>query len=64
METRSKEHIISLTNSFVKLNARKKAITDTHREKAYSNRTPALTKSMNMDIWVVGRSNQPFLRDF
>ena len=27
---------------------------DTHREKALSNKTPALTKSMNMDIWVVG----------
>ena len=30
----------------------------THREKAPSNKTPALTKSMNMDIWVVGTSNQ------
>ena len=31
---------------------------DTHREKAFSNKTPALTESMNMDIWVVGNSNQ------
>ena len=30
---------------------------DTHREKAPSNKTPALSESMNMDIWVVGASN-------
>ena len=35
---------------------------DTHREKAPSSKTPTLTKSMNMDIWVVGTSNQLFLR--
>ena len=27
---------------------------DTHREKASSNKIPALPKSMNLDIWVVG----------
>ena len=27
---------------------------DTHREKAPSDETPALTKSTNMSIWVVG----------
>ena len=43
----------------------KKAIKDTHREKAPSNRTPALMKSMNTaDIWIVGRSNQLFVRGF
>ena len=31
-------------------------------KKARSNKTPALTKSMDMDIWVVGPSNQPFIR--
>ena len=35
---------------------------DTHWEKAPSNKTPALTKSMNMDSWVVGTSNQLFRR--
>ena len=30
------------------------AVKDTHREKSPSNKTPALSKSMNMDIWVVG----------
>ena len=30
--------------------------------KTPSNETPALTKSMNMDIWVVGKSNQLFIR--
>ena len=28
-------------------------IKDTQREKAPSNKAPALTESMNMDIWVV-----------
>ena len=27
------------------------------------NKSPALTKSTNMDIWVVGTSNQLFTRD-
>ena len=35
---------------------------DIHREKAPSNKTPTLTKSRNMGIWVVGTSNQPFIR--
>ena len=35
---------------------------DTASEKAPSNKTPALTKSMNMDIWVLGTSNQHFIR--
>ena len=32
------------------------------REKALSNKTSALTKSTNMDVWVVGTSNQHFIR--
>ena len=39
---------ITLRNFFFK---------DTHREKALSDKTPALTKSMNRAIWVVGTSN-------
>ena len=35
---------------------------DTQMEKAPSNKTPALTKSSNMGIFVVGISNQLFLR--
>ena len=35
---------------------------DTHREKVPWNKTLALTKSMNMDIWVVGTANQLFTR--
>ena len=31
---------------------------DTHREKAPSNKTPALTKNRNMVIWVVATSKQ------
>ena len=34
----------------------------TQREKAPSNKTQALTKSMNMVIWVVDTSNQLFRR--
>ena len=37
-------------------------IKDTHREKAASNKTPVRTKNMNMDIWIVGTSNQHFRR--
>ena len=37
-------------------------IKETHREKAPSNKTPGLTKSTIMGIWVVGTSNQPFIR--
>ena len=36
---------------------------DTHREKTPSNKTPAVVKSINMDIWVVDTSNQLFLKD-
>ena len=36
-------------------------VKDTHREKAPSNKTPALTKSTNMGIWVVGTTNQLFI---
>ena len=35
---------------------------DTHEENAFSNKTPAVMKSMNMDSWVVGISNQLFVR--
>ena len=37
---------------------------DTHREKTATNKTPMLTKGMNMDIWVVGTSYQVFMRGF
>ena len=35
---------------------------DTHREKAPSNKSPALRKSTNMDVWAVGTLNQLFIR--
>ena len=35
---------------------------DTHKEKAPSNKTSALTRSINMDIWVLDTLNQLFLR--
>ena len=35
---------------------------DTHREKGLLNKNSALTKSMNIDIYLVGTSNQLFLR--
>ena len=37
-------------------------IKDAHRENASSNKTPVLTKSMNMAIWEVGTSNHLFIR--
>ena len=36
----------------------------THREKARSNKTPALRKSTNMGVWAVGTLNQLFIRGF
>ena len=36
---------------------------DTHRKKGPSNKTPALTKSRDMGIWVIGTSNQLFLNE-
>ena len=35
---------------------------DTHTENAPWNKTQALTKSMNVGIWVIGTSNQLFVR--
>ena len=35
---------------------------DTHREKAPSNKTSTMTKSTNKGIWVVGTTNQLFIR--
>ena len=35
---------------------------DSHKEKAPPNKTPALTKSTNMGNWVVGTSNQLFIK--
>ena len=48
-------HIIDTTH-------RTLSFKDTHRGKAPSNKTPAHTKSMNIDIWVVGTLNQLFIR--
>ena len=39
-----------------------RSLKDTHRENAPTNNNSVLTKSMNMDIWVVGPSNQLFIR--
>ena len=36
---------------------------DTHKEIALSNETSAFTEYTNMDIWVIGTSNQLFIRD-
>ena len=38
------------------------AVKGTHREKAPSNKTPALAKTSNMGIWVIGTLNQLFIR--
>ena len=43
---------------------KKQELKDIHRKKAPPNETTALSKSMNMDISVVGRSNQLFYTRF
>ena len=35
---------------------------ETHMEKTPSNEAPALTESTNIGIWVVGTTNQLFIR--
>ena len=37
-------------------------IKDTHREKAPSNKAPALRKSKNMSVWAIGTLHQLFIR--
>lgn len=37
---------------------------DNQREKSPSNKTPVLSRSMNMHIWVVGTPNQFFIRGY
>ena len=49
-------HIETVSNSCSRINFK-----DTNREKAPSYKTPALLESMNMDIWVVGTSNELFI---
>ena len=38
------------------------SLKDNHMDKAPSNKTPALTESTNMGIWVVGTTSQLFVR--
>ena len=37
-------------------------LNDTRRENVTSNKTTVLPKSVNMNFWVVGTSNQLFIR--
>ena len=55
-------YLSSLLISISKLMCYFYRIKDTHREKASSDKTPALTKSTNTGILVVGTSNQHFIR--
>ena len=48
-------------HNFVAVNtvsATRITIKNTYREKTPSNKTPTLSRSMNMDFWVVGTSNK------
>ena len=40
----------------------KDSIKDTQKKKSTSNKIPALTKGINVDIWVVGTSKHIFIR--
>ena len=46
----------------VEIISRSSSLKETHREKAPLDKTPTLADSMNMDICVVGTSNQLFIR--
>ena len=39
-------------------------VQDSHTENTPSNKTQALTKSTNMDIWLIGTLTQLFIRGF
>ena len=54
------QRLISKTISTYFLWFDKLTFKDIHREKASLTKTPALTKNMNMDFWIVGTSNQLF----
>ena len=54
----SKKYIFDINGDF----PRQMSFKDTHREKALSNEAATLTKSTNLDIWVVGTTNQLFIR--
>ena len=60
LKKRLKYLSIILFNFNIKTKNRLNVLKDTNREKAPSNKTPALTKSTNMNIWLVGTSNQLF----
>ena len=60
-KVRSSQAVILILNK-VKHSFSLRIVKDSHREKAPSNKTPALTKKMNMGIWVVGTSNQLSIR--
>ena len=36
---------------------------DTRRKNAFTYKTQVITKSINMEIWVIGKLNQLFLRN-
>ena len=61
IQIRSTEMNRESTKSYLKTLAFSN-VEDTHWEKAPSNKPPALAKSMNIGIWVVGASNQLFLK--
>ena len=44
------------------LQSHHESIKDTHSEKAPPNKTPELTKSTNLGIWVVDTTNQRYIR--
>ena len=54
--------LLLIFSSSLKIKFILKLVKDTHREKAPSNKTPALRKSTNMGVWAVGTLNQLFIR--
>ena len=61
MYEEKQEKIMSTVNDLLGSNL-VKVFKDTYREKASSNQTPTLSKSMNVDAWVVDSWNQLFIR--
>ena len=64
IETSNKSKLFKWKCSYVNFKHGNVSFKDTHKEKAQSNETPAFTKSTNMGIWVVGTTNQLFIRGY
>ena len=57
-------HVVNTQNQYIEQSRiLQRNSKDTHREKALSNKITVLTKNTNIGIWVVGTTNQLFIKN-